>query len=63
MHIQTQEISMLLESQKGVLTLYHQSHREKRKKTKNKLPFCAKHEIHCISFQQNVFFHSLALLS
>lgn len=42
MHIQTQEISMLLESQKGVLTLYHLPHREKRKKNKKQVTFLCK---------------------
>lgn len=55
-----QELLMLLGTTESSLNVIPSAIQIKGKK---KLPFCARHEIRCTFFQQNVFFRSLALLS
>lgn len=55
-----QELLMFSENTENSLNLTASNIQGKREK---KLPFCARHEIRCTFFQQNVFFHSLVLLS
>lgn len=56
-----QELLMLLGTPESSLNITPSA--IQRKGGRKKLPFCARHEIRCTFSPQNVFFHSLALLS